>query len=610
MELSAGLILYRIQRIPEFLLINDSLNSSKRHWSPPKGRVIGNEDELRCAIRETIDITGLSPKDISVESKDSFRVEIKYLANNSRPKKVVLFLAQVSSHGRIIPSGLAGLHFAWLPLQQAQDKALYKSMQDILKQAYNHIQSKRATPPQSVRNVRDGATSLENGMGKLHIQSDSRNRGGMNLDQSEDDRRETVDKGDYSPELKNAERDFRTDSEPETRNRWKKVDPVNAKEKEPPTSQSKDFFNVRESDKDSNKQGQVVKGEKQLYKTRLCERFETDGHCPYENRCHFAHGTKELRDRPNFGKEPEKTDAEKQLYKTRLCERFMKDNFCQYGPRCNFAHSLNELRDRPVFAKECNGTDAEQEKPRIDYSKNGKPQPTPKRSWVKQAPAIEVQEVVETEEEIVPKKIIASLPLPTPKQSKSRGSSPDEKSKKDVVSLHELMSGKDGAKNNVGDKVAMIEEIVTKELKDFFYTQEGGVEKCIERKVSEEVKEITRWEFKYDLKKLQVFNILVRTFMDEIARDGDKALKNRSELLKKFITTSNDQLKLLQAFSKQVQLSKLAKRHISMIYKSCYDLDLVEEDVMMKWYDMDGDESVKKCVLPLIEWLKTAEEEE
>jgi len=89
-----------------------------------------------------------------------------------------------------------------------------------------------------------------------------------------------------------------------------------------------------------------------LYKTRLCERFETEGFCPYGPKCTFAHGTNELRERPTaeekVGSPPSARDGpENPLYKTRLCERFMKENFCQYGPKCNFAHGEHELRERP-----------------------------------------------------------------------------------------------------------------------------------------------------------------------------------------------------------------------------------------------------------------------
>lgn len=81
-----------------------------------------------------------------------------------------------------------------------------------------------------------------------------------------------------------------------------------------------------------------------LYKTRLCERYETEGICPYGPKCNFAHGILELR-----GKEQETTvpipttvpanqmmDAGNQLFKTRLCEKFIKEKFCQYGPKCHF----------------------------------------------------------------------------------------------------------------------------------------------------------------------------------------------------------------------------------------------------------------------------------
>ncbi|KAG0173204.1 hypothetical protein DFQ28_001239 [Apophysomyces sp. BC1034] len=92
-----------------------------------------------------------------------------------------------------------------------------------------------------------------------------------------------------------------------------------------------------------------------LYKTRLCERFETEGDCPYGGKCTFAHGITELRERTEDtnGKSqvvvaPTFNDSNP-LYKTKLCERFMKDRFCQYGPKCHFAHGEDELKERPVF---------------------------------------------------------------------------------------------------------------------------------------------------------------------------------------------------------------------------------------------------------------------
>lgn len=42
----AGLVIYRIQRNVEYLLLNDSF-TNKKHWFCPKGQVIGNEDEIK-----------------------------------------------------------------------------------------------------------------------------------------------------------------------------------------------------------------------------------------------------------------------------------------------------------------------------------------------------------------------------------------------------------------------------------------------------------------------------------------------------------------------------------------------------------------------------------
>lgn len=45
-NLYAGLLIYRAQRNIELLLLNDTF-SHKKHWIAPKGRVIGQEDELK-----------------------------------------------------------------------------------------------------------------------------------------------------------------------------------------------------------------------------------------------------------------------------------------------------------------------------------------------------------------------------------------------------------------------------------------------------------------------------------------------------------------------------------------------------------------------------------
>ncbi|KAI7831983.1 hypothetical protein BX661DRAFT_132837, partial [Kickxella alabastrina] len=67
------------------------------------------------------------------------------------------------------------------------------------------------------------------------------------------------------------------------------------------------------------------------YKTKLCEKFEREGECPYHHKCVFAHGESEMRGAaPKFNDNP--------LYKTRPCQRFAEQGACPYGEKCQFAH--------------------------------------------------------------------------------------------------------------------------------------------------------------------------------------------------------------------------------------------------------------------------------
>ncbi|KAJ2888140.1 hypothetical protein GGI21_006766, partial [Coemansia aciculifera] len=133
-----------------------------------------------------------------------------------------------------------------------------------------------------------------------------------------------------------------------------------------------------------------------LYKTRLCEKFEQDGECPYYQKCVFAHGAAELRVRepaptgtlrsnsddrqhdyvanPGHSYQRQQSQQQQQrqplsssqfqqptrvsqnpslkftsnpLYKTRLCQRYTEQGDCPYGEKCQFAHGDQELRVAP-----------------------------------------------------------------------------------------------------------------------------------------------------------------------------------------------------------------------------------------------------------------------
>src|SRR6185436_9521156 len=71
-----------------------------------------------------------------------------------RPKRVVYYLAQASDYARVYTSG-EGLNFAWLSLNVATEKAIYKSMQEVIKKAHSYIDKKKppknSDPPQRPR---------------------------------------------------------------------------------------------------------------------------------------------------------------------------------------------------------------------------------------------------------------------------------------------------------------------------------------------------------------------------------------------------------------------------------------------------------------------------
>lgn len=77
-----------------------------------------------------------------------------------------------------------------------------------------------------------------------------------------------------------------------------------------------------------NKEIQNNKTNKSLFKTELCTKFILTNQCPYNDKCQFAHGIRELNVRTVNKK-----------FKTKLCKKFSKTGYCRYGDRCQFKHA-------------------------------------------------------------------------------------------------------------------------------------------------------------------------------------------------------------------------------------------------------------------------------
>lgn len=91
-----------------------------------------------------------------------------------RPKRVVYYLAELTDSGKVLPTG-EGVQFSWCNLQQATDKALFRTMQDVLRLAFTAAEANRAkalaaAPPKIHRvHSNNSGDSLESSMKNLNI---------------------------------------------------------------------------------------------------------------------------------------------------------------------------------------------------------------------------------------------------------------------------------------------------------------------------------------------------------------------------------------------------------------------------------------------------------
>ncbi|KAF9924629.1 nudix (nucleoside diphosphate linked moiety X)-type motif 2 [Linnemannia zychae] len=709
-----GILIYRHQRnSTEILLVNDSFNH-KRHWTAPKGRVIGDEDELKCALRETVEITGLSVKDLKVE--ESFRAEIKYLSG-TKPKRVVYYLAELTDSSRVLPTG-EGVQFSWCNLQQATDKALYKTMQDVLRAAFTTAEANRAkalaAAPSKIHR------SHSNNSGSDSLESNMKN---LNIALPLDSQRQAITR-DYNNSRHggNGQGLNRDRGDRDGNNRY------------------------NNGSNNNGGSGNHSHADNPNYKTRLCERFEQEQFCPYYGKCTFAHGAAELRQRPvsteqqdkpmsavqasyqNRAKRAEPVEGE--FHKTRLCERFMNDGECPFGSKCTYAHGREELRQRAGYQNNQSNSNGpynnngqnrsysrdgqtgersyrsngegyqdrgnyrsqQQQQLSADRSEDRSLRPIrsegPYRSTFAEnarenrdgpyrPPQVLEQEKTATSSfrsqaeanptgtyrppgsrglsnptnddslsrsvlapratiatPIVASPAAATTPVATsPATTPVLGSEKSGGGRRRVQELNDKprakvveMSSEDMEKFQLrrpetpvqmkpDSKQAQRDQLIQDLQKFFQQQQEGGSasdKKQQQQQLQDEIKEVTRLEMRNGLTKPQLYFILIASLFTETSIDTwKKMLAEKQKLLANFVRSTDDQLAFMRAWEQMfVKHRPNMMARAPIVMKELYDAELVEEDVMLSWYDLPTTDAElkKKCVV-FMDWLRSAEEE-
>ncbi|KAJ3160303.1 nudix (nucleoside diphosphate linked moiety X)-type motif 2 [Geranomyces variabilis] len=327
-------------------------STSRRFRTPPKSKLIGQEDELQCALRVVPDVIGVNLSDIHIE--EGFRAEIKYLSGD-KPKRSIYYVARLTAkNARIETGGVGSMNILWWSSKQAQEKVFFKNMQDIISKATSFIELRQQARREAAAAA--SAASAENSPHLPRLRLDR--RPGSGSSRGDVDRHGSRAGSDEETAIRSASgrgtRDGATHNgggldgrgSPLASHSWRDGGAANISGER--THAADDGAGGAGGGRNHRPSAAATAASNPMYKTRLCERDATDGNCPYGVRCIFAHGPRELRERTGPPTEVHVENTVGVLYKTKICERFVTEGHCQYGSRCNYAHGPSELRERPA----------------------------------------------------------------------------------------------------------------------------------------------------------------------------------------------------------------------------------------------------------------------
>ena len=107
---AAGIVIYRlVDNTPEVLVLYNG------RWSPPKGGREKDETEMENAVRETLEESGISADDITMN--ETYRYQFEY--TRFGVKRIVVFLAEIKDPNHAVKISHEHTDFKWMRFEEA-----------------------------------------------------------------------------------------------------------------------------------------------------------------------------------------------------------------------------------------------------------------------------------------------------------------------------------------------------------------------------------------------------------------------------------------------------------------------------------------------------------
>jgi len=119
MEKSCGCIVFNNNAV----LIEKSISG---FYGFPKGHIENGESDEECAIRETLEETG-----ISVRVDSSSRFSISYLVHDVIPKEVIYFISYLNGSSDIVIQEDEVSDACWVPIDEVRDILSFDNLKEL-----------------------------------------------------------------------------------------------------------------------------------------------------------------------------------------------------------------------------------------------------------------------------------------------------------------------------------------------------------------------------------------------------------------------------------------------------------------------------------------------